>query len=297
MKNFTLLVLLTIISFSASAQLTFDWEAQYISEGNNIKAMNVADDNTAILAGYGRTFKVSPDQGLTWNDVPLLDPEFDFGDVSINSSGLGYALAGDVKVIDNPTSGEPDVYADGVLLKTIDFGATWTVVDVTSIGSEEGPEENPNEVGCYATHFRAVEVLEDNTVFLGAEWYFYESASDVKVSQRGVLKSTDGEIWTAVVDNGYYPMAIEAATSSVYYGGLNNLFRAEAGSETVTDIYTALTDAAGDLTVFINDFEIVSEDLVYVVTSTNGIYVTEDQGSSFAKLANGAPTGANDMLV
>jgi photosystem II stability/assembly factor-like uncharacterized protein len=298
MKNRTLFFLLLFFSFTASAQLfTFEWEEQVINEGYNMKGMNIVNDTTTILVGYGKTFEVSKDLGQTWSHVPILTPEFDFADISINSAGVGYACAGDEKVIDNPSSGEPDVYADGVLLKTLDNGATWFVVDITEIGTGQIHTDYPNTDGCYAKHFRSVEVLEDNSVFLSMEWYFHESETNKKLSFGGTLSSADGDNWSPVADSGYYSLAIEATTTNVYYGGLNHLFKSDASAGTVTDIYPNLTLATGDETVFINDFTIVSENEVYVVTSTNGIYLTEDQGGVFVKLESGAPSGGNDMIV
>lgn len=298
MKKSFPFILLFFISLSAAGQITFDWETQLIKEDQNMKKLNVLEDNSAILIGYGNTFRKSTDQGASWNQVPLLDPEFDWADISINSSGLGYAVAGDDKVIDNPSAGEPDVYADGVLLQTTDFGATWSVYDLTKIGlQEDDPVDYPAAEGCFARHFRSVEVLEDNTVYLSVEWKFYEGGTGAILSQKGTLKSADGETWTAVTDGGNYSMFIEAGTASIYYGGLNHLYRAEAGNDNVADIYSALTTAAGDETVYMSDVTIASEDLVYVVTSTNGIFVTEDQGATFEMLGNGAPSGGNDMIL
>jgi len=298
MKKILPFILLIFISISAIGQITFNWESQLIKEGFNMKEMDVVSDTNTILVGYGNTFVQTKDQGTSWEKIPLIDPEFDWADISINSNGLGYAIAGDVKVVDNPSGAEPDVYADGVLLKTTDFGATWSVFDITTIGTpEDDPTAYPAATGCYASHFRAVEVLEDNTVFLSAEWKYLEGATGESSTQRGTLKSTDGENWTAIMDNGYYSLCIEAGPTGIYYGGLNHLFRAEAGNDNVTDIYTALTTAAEDLTVFVNDVIMAGEDHVYVVTSTNGIFVTGDNGASFELLGNGAPSGGNDMIL
>jgi photosystem II stability/assembly factor-like uncharacterized protein len=300
MKKLTFLFLIISLSFYASAQLfTFDWEEQQINEGYNMKEMNVVSDNMAVLVGYGRTFETSTDQGETWKHVPILRPVFNYEDISINSSGLGYACARDEKVIDNPSSSiEIDIYADGLLLKTTDFGATWAVVDITEIGAGLDHTMNPNVIGCYARHFRSVEVLEDNTVFLGIEWYFNNAAINDRESYATVFKTTDGIVWNNITSDNKYPMGIEAATTNIYFGGSNHLYRAETGSEVVTDIFPNLSAADGDdPTMFVYDFTIVSEDLVYVTTATNGIFVTEDQGATFTELGSGAPAGGNDMFV
>lgn len=302
MKKITLFLIPMLFSISASAQLTFNWEAQPISEGNNMKSMNVVNDTMTLLAGYGRTFVKSSDQGETWDNVPLMDPEFDYAEISINSSGLGYALAGDVKVIDNPTTPQ-DVYADGLLLKTTDFGATWTVEDPADIGSEDPKEVNyeeyPNAVGCYARHFRSVEVLDDNSVFLSVEWYYHNFENGDRESYGGTMRSTDGISWAPVADSGYYSLSIEATPTRVYYAGLNHLFMADAASGAVTDLYDSLVVAeGGDQTIFINDITVVSDDEVYVVTTSNGIHKISDSGNWFEKLGGtGVPTGGNDLIV
>lgn len=298
MKKILSFILLLVTPFIASGQFTFEWEEQLISEENNLKGMSIVNDTTTLLAGYGRTFVNSSDLGKTWEKIPLLDPMFDWADISINSSGLGFAVCGDDKVVDNPGGGEPDVYADGVLLKTTDHGATWAVFNITEIGlPEDDPAKFPAAEGCFARHFRSVEVLEDNTVYLSLEWDYHNPVTGETTGMTGTLKTADQATWTPVENGGYYSMFIEAGSSDIYYGGLNHLFRAEAGNDNITDVYPALTTAAGDATVFINDVTFAANDIAYVVTSTNGIFVTTDRGATFKLLENGAPTGGNDMLL
>jgi len=298
MKNFTLFLSVFLISFSAFAQVTFNWEKQSISPGNNLQEMNMVNDSTTLLVGYGRTFVKSADFGLTWDNVPILDPLYDFGDLSINSNGIGYACSGDQKVINNPSGYEPDVYAHGVLLKTIDNGVNWSVFDISVIGEGDDPALNPNAPGCYAMHFRSVEVIDDNTALLGIEWYEHIVSTGSKVSHAGVFKTTDGGAsWIAITDNGRYPMAIEIADSSIYFGGNTHLLKTVTGSDVVTDIYPNLIAAAipADSTLFVNDITIVSESEIYVTTSIDGIFLTIDRGQTFTMLQSGAPTGGNDM--
>lgn len=298
MKKRLPFILLLILPIIVSGQITFEWEEQVISNDNNMKGMSIVNDTATFLAGYGRTFALSKDHGMTWEKISLLQPEFDWADISINSSGLGFAVCGDSKVVDNPSGGEPDVYADGVLLKTTDHGTTWSVVNLTEIGApEDDPTRFPAAEGCYARHFRSVEVLEDNTVYLSLEWKYHNAANGEDISMKGTLKTADQSTWTPIENGGYYSMFIAAGNSDIYYGGLNHLFRAEAGNDNVTDIYPALTTAAGDPTVFINDVTISGDDKVYVVTSTNGIFLTTDHGATFTLLENGAPSGGNDMIL
>jgi len=298
MKNFTFLVSLFFISFSASAQVTFDWEAQSISPGHNLQEMNMVNDTTTLLVGYGKTFVKSADLGLTWDKVPILDPLYDFGDLSINSNGIGYACAGDQKVINNPSGGEQDVYAHGVLLKTTDHGVSWSVFDISVIGEGDDPALNPSAPGCYAMHFRSCEVVDDQIALLGIEWFYYEVSTGDKITYKGVLKTVDGGVsWIAITDNDKYPMAIEHADTSIYFGGSNHLLKTVTGSDVVTDIYPNLIAVTGDATVYIYDFAIVNENEIYVITSTNGAYKTLDRGETFTKLdGTGAPSGGNDIF-
>ncbi|MCF8380704.1 MAG: DUF5018 domain-containing protein [Bacteroidales bacterium] len=300
MKISTFLIFAIFLSYSAFGQVSFDWHTQEISPDNNLQEMNIVNDTTTILAGYGRTFRKSADLGITWDEVRLLDPSFDFVDISINANGIGYACSGDEQVINNPTDGELDVYAEGVLLKTIDNGSTWSVFDISKIGQGiEDPLLSPNAPGCYSQHFRAVEVIDDNTALLGIEWYYFDQVMENRASHAGVFKTVDGgESWVCITNNDSYPMAIELAVSTIYFGGSNHLLKTVAGSDVVTDIYPNLIAVTGgDNTVFINDFTIVSESEVYVVTSTNGIYKTVDMGATFTKLGNGAPEGSNDLYI
>ncbi len=296
-RTFTIVAAL-LLSFTVFAQNTFEWESQYIREKQNMKDLDIVNDTFAVLAGYGRTLMTSADRGASWQDIGVLAPEYNFEDLSINSSGLGYAISADAKVIDNPADGEPDVYADGVLLKTSDYGVSWELVDISEIGSEEGYMENPNEMGCYAMHFRGVDVLENGSVYLAVEWYYYESAQAPKETVKGVLMSDDGTSWSSVTDGGNYSVAIESTAEDVYYGGLNHLFRADIATGTVTNIYDNLALAAEDETVFVFDFAFVNADTFYLVTSTNGIYKSLDKGASFELMAgDNAPGGGFDMLL
>ena len=287
MKKITFLFVLLFVSFSVLAQVDFNWVTQPISPDNNLQEMNIVNDTTTILVGYGKTFVKSADKGLTWDNVPVLDPLYDFTDLSINSNGIGYACAGDQKVIDNPSDGEQDVYTHGLLLKTIDNGTSWSVTDVTAVGTGDDPELNPNAPGCYALHFYSVEVIDDITAIIGVAWYEYEVSTGDRLSHSGAFKTVDnGVSWTSLCDNGRYPMAIELADTSIYFGGNTHLLKTVAGSNVVTDIYPNLVAAVipADSTVFINDITIVDETEIYVTTSVDGIFKTVDLGVTFVML-------------
>jgi len=299
MKKFTSLLIALCLAIPAMAQYTFNWTPQTINPDNNMQEMNIVNDTTTILVGYGQTFVVSDDLGSSWNKVPILTPLYDFEDVSINASGLGYACSGDQRVYDNPTTSPfPDVYADGAFLVTTDFGATWTTVDISTIGTGDDPALNPSHKNCYGRHFRAVEVLDNNNVFVGIEWYAHDFETGSRVTYAATFVTTDQETWTAITSDAKYPYGIESDGTNVYFGGSNHLYKSDVNGTTVTDLFPALTTAnGGDASIFTNDITIVSVDEIYVITSIDGIFLSTDQGTTFTELGNSAPVGANDMIV
>ncbi len=295
MKKFTLLALAVIVSFSVIAQ-TFNWQEQLISPNNNLKEMSIYD-NAVTLVGYGRTFVKSTDTGETWNDVPLLDVEYDFGDISITDDGTGYACAGDPKVVNNPSGGEPDVYTRGLLLKTTDNGATWQHADISGIGTGDDPAFNPNAEGCYTMHFYAVEAVSADTAFIGLQWYWWDYAAAGKVTYNSTFMTIDGGVtWQSITDDNKTPYAIEASNSSVYLCGSNQLLKVDLATTAVTDIYPNLVAANSNSTIYAADATVVSKNEVYISSTSDGLYLTVDEGQSFTKLTGtGVPTGGNDL--
>lgn len=297
MKKLNLLILAILIALPASGQFTFTWETQEIAEGENLKEMSIPNENLALLAGYGRTFMQSGDQGNTWTSIPVIDPVFDLGDISINSSGYGFALAGDAKVVDNPSGTEYDVYADGLLLKTEDFGASWTPVLVTAIGTDDDdPAIYPGSDLSFARHPRGVCVLEDNTIYLSVDWKSHDGATGDVISQKGTFKSSDLENWVPLANGGYYSTSVETDGSTVYYGSLNHLFKVSSSSDDAVDIYAKLAELEGDATIYIQDITVHDDDSVFIVTTSNGIWLTSDQGANYTKMTTG-PSGGNDLIA
>lgn len=295
MKKITTLFVIAI-SFAISLPAQFNWQEQMISPGNNLKEMNFYD-TSVFLVGYGRTFVKSTDMGETWNDVPILTPVYDFYDLSIDATGVGYLCSGDEKIFNNPSGGEPDVYIRGVLLKTADYGATWQHVDISAIGSGDDPAFNPNADGCYAMHIYSVGVVDDNIAFIGLQWYWHDPSTSGRVTYNGIFRTDDGgTTWVPFSKDNKVPYTIEAADTSVYFGGNKQLLKTVIGTDTIVDIYPNLV-AAADPSVFIWDVTIVSEDEIYVTTTSDGILLSTDRGETFNKLTGtGVPGGGNDMI-
>ncbi len=296
MKKFNFFILFFLSSFFAFSQgsYTFNWVATTVSPGNNLQNMNILKDNSALVVGLKGTFKKSTDMGLTWKDVPVLKGVYDFNDLSIDANGVGYACSRRAKSVDYPYHGKPDVYVPGALLKTTDYGKSWTLLNPAVVGTGDDPAINPNVPGCYAPSYSAVESVNDTVAYVGVDWYDINSGK--KALHSAVFKTSDGGAsWKAITgDYGYhYAMAIEATDSTVFIGGNKVLLKTNIESDTISDIYPKLAAANKDSSIFIFDFTIVNKNEIYVTTSSDGIFKTEDCGDSFTKLAG--PTGGYDF--
>ncbi|MDP3434789.1 MAG: hypothetical protein Q8T04_17755, partial [Bacteroidota bacterium] len=148
MKLLILLLIFSIpfFSFSQLSNPVIKWKAQEISKDNNLQGMSIHDENTAVIAGLGKTFKITTDKGVSWNDVGLLNPKYHYNDISITDN-VGYIAGRKTMLIKNPTGGEEDVFVNGVLLKTSDNGATWSQLDLSKIGEGTSTAINPNAKG------------------------------------------------------------------------------------------------------------------------------------------------------
>ncbi len=140
-------LLLPAISVSQTPSPTFNWKTQEISKDNNLQGMSVIDENTAVIAGFGRTFRKTTDKGISWVDVGLLNPKYNFNDISIVNK-VGYMVARKTLLVDNQNGAEDDVFVNGLLLKTIDGGKSWIVIDLSKIGDGTSLSLNPSLTGC-----------------------------------------------------------------------------------------------------------------------------------------------------
>ncbi len=295
MKNFTFLMIFSLLAIFASAQqATFNWVTEMISEGNNLKGMTVTGDSSVVLIGYDNVFKKSINEGKTWSDIGAFDPEFDF---------IGMSTAGDVtfmssrkaKVVNHPSGGKPDVYVSGVLLKSIDKGVTWSVMDVTKFGTGDTASVNPNADGGYAKDIFAVGALNADTFSIYSGWY--DITSGTKVSRGGIFLTKDGgDTWETIVTGlgSKIITSIMAQDSVMLMGGLKSLYKTNLVTDTTTDIYPNLA-VGTDSSLYVNAITVVNPDSFYVTTSGDGVFRTSDGGDSFTKLDDIG--GGNDLYL
>lgn len=295
MKNFTFLMIFSLLAvFTDAQQATFNWVEEMISEGNNLQGMTVIGDTSAILIGYDNTFKKTMDKGQTWSDIGAFDPEFDFigmstgGDVTFMSSRKA-------KVVDHPSGGFNDVYVSGVLLKSLDKGTTWSVMDVSKIGTGDSAAVNPNADGGYAKDIYAVGALNADTFMVYSGWY--DITSGDKVKRGGVFLTKDGGANWETIGSGLGSnviTSIVAEDSVGLIGGLKSLYKTNFNSNTTTDIYPNLA-LGTDSNLYVSAITVVNPDSFYVTTSIDGIFKTGDGGVTFTKLDGIG--GGNDLLL
>ena len=124
MKNFTLLILSSLMGLCALAQNPiFDWKQDTLSEGNTLQKMTINGDYATIV-GYNNTFLTSHDGGENWTSLNLVEPHYNLIDISIKDS-VGFIVTSREKLYD----ADQDVYTNGVIFKTTDEGENWTTID------------------------------------------------------------------------------------------------------------------------------------------------------------------------
>ncbi|NOR76692.1 MAG: T9SS type A sorting domain-containing protein [Draconibacterium sp.] len=295
MKKFTFLMILSLLTlFSTAQEANFNWVEEIISEDNTIKGMTVTGDTSAILIGYDNTFKKTSDNGLNWSDIKIFDPEFNF---------MGMCSAGDVtfmsslkaKIVDHPSGGFNDVYTSGVLLKSIDMGTSWSIMDISKIGTGELASVNPNANGGYSKNIYAVGALNSDTIILYSGWY--DITSGTRTSRGGIFLTKDGgEVWETIVTGlgSNIITSIIAQDSIILSGGSKSLFKTNLRTNTTTNIYPNLA-VGTDSNLFVNAITIVNLDSFYITTTTDGIFRTADGGETFTQLDGIG--GANDLYL
>jgi len=294
MKTFILTLIAGFITVSLYAQTSkpiIKWKAQEISKDNNLQSMATYDDNSAIIAGLGRTIKKSDDKGLSWKDVGLLNPKYNFNDMSINGN-VGFIVGRRTTLVDNPDGGEADVSINGVLLKTIDGGLTWTVLNTSTIGEGTNTGLNPNAKGCYALDPFSILTISDTKALVFVYWY--DISTGIRKTHSAVFKTVDGGAkWKAITKDleGAYINTMKMQGTDIYIGGNKILYKASTENDELTDIFPAFSSVGGS-TAFVNEIrffnnEIYVQAVAATAVSTNG-------GTSFTKI--NALTGGNDIL-
>lgn len=254
--------------------------------------MSVHDENTAVIAGFGKTFKITTDKGLSWKDAGLLNPKYNYNDISIKDN-VGYMVGRKTLLVKNLTGGEDDVYINGVVLKTTDGGNNWSLLDLSKIGEGTNTALNPSLPGCITLNPYSVLCINETTALVYVQWY--EVISDSRKTHSAVFKTVNGgEKWTAITQDfgSAYITSIKAVGSDIYLGGNKTLLKGSTTTDTTTDLFPAFSAVAGT-TAFINEIRSFSGNDINVLTTT-GVYNTQDNGVIFSKI-NGL-TGGNDIF-
>lgn len=293
-KMLILVLIISIpdLSFSQISTPVFNWKVKEISKDNNLQGMSIHDENTAVIAGFGKTFKITTDKGISWNDVGLLNPKYNFIDLSIKDN-VGYVVGRRSLLVTNPTGGEENVYVNGVLLKTIDNGVTWTLLDLSVIGEGTNTGLNPNAKGCYSLDPYAVLSISNTNAMIFVHWY--DVASGIRKSHSAVFKTIDGgKKWSAITEDlgGAYISAIKMLGSDIYIGGNKILLKVSGENDFVTDIFPAFSSVAGS-TAFVYEIRFFNNE-IYILT-LNGAYNSKDNGKTFSKIAG--LSGGNDIYM
>lgn len=294
MKKLLLGLLPVFLAMVLSAQEeNFNWVQQTISPGNNLQEMTTVED-TLVVVGNNNVFFKSTNKGLSWEFKQVIDAIYDYSSLSINSEGNGLLTTRRSKIIDY--SGITDPAVNGKILKTTDHGATWTVMSLAGITSENA-ELNPAKEGCFALDLYTVNCVDANKAYMYVGWYDVITGS--KVTNGAVFETTDGgETWSPVTENlgSNVTTAIQTKGTATYIAGKDHLFK-RTGT-TTTDIYPALVAADGgsDQTIYIFDIDVISETEFYLTTTSNGIFHSTDGGATMVELGGtGVPSGGNDI--
>lgn len=285
-----LMFISSVHSFSQLSNPTFKWKTQEISKDNNLQGMSIHDENTAVIAGFEKTFKITTDKGVSWNDVGLLNPKYSLNDLSIREN-VGYLVGRKSVLVSNPTGGEENVYVNGILLKTIDNGTTWTLLDLSAIGEGTNSGLNPNAQGCYSLDPYAVLSISNTKAMVFVQWY--DISSGPRKSHSAVFKTEDGGAkWTVITQDlgGAYINAIKMSASDIYIGGNKILLKASSTNDQVTDLFPAFSMVAGS-TAFINEIRFFNNE-IYIQT-LNSTFISNDNGTTFSKIAG--LSGGNDI--
>ncbi|WP_346863247.1 T9SS type A sorting domain-containing protein [uncultured Draconibacterium sp.] len=287
MKNFTLLLIVCLTAFLGNAQeATFNWEQKTLCDGNKLQKMTINEDYAAI-AGNGNTFVTSSNGGETWNSLNLMKPYYSLTDISIKNS-VGYVVTTREKLYD----ADQDPLVNGVLLKTTNEGATWSVIDTIVFEPSGDPSLSPSAEKCFGLDYTAVATVNDTVAYCAARWYEYEQGG--KEDYSGIFKTSDGgSTWNNISGDlgGTSMSCIVFNGETGFTGGSKQLYRISTATDSLVDIYSQLPYTTSS--TFIYDIDFVSESEVLFTTTRDSIFTSSDLGESF-DIIKGAK-GATDI--
>lgn len=280
------------------------WKTVQLFDNEILQKMAIYDKNTAVIAGYGGNCMYTTDGGLNWKNSIFPanlkeDISFDYNSISANNANA-YATIRRFKIANlSEVDTVNDLYMEGLLYKTSDNWETSTLIDASKIGENEGTDgsKNPQLDECWALNPFIVECVDANTSYLYANWYHASTIGKKETSGR-VFKTNDGgDSWT-VISPDYgdkYVTCIEFTADTGYIGGNKILEKTiDAGTSTI-DLYPNLIAANnGDTTIYIKNIHMASAKEIYIPTTSDGVFITNNGGDTFTKFEG--ISGTNDIL-
>ena len=272
-----------------------NWVAQSVTNiDENLQQMYIVDANTAIIAGNSEILRITSDGGKTWSDIthPKLydqsaeeqEYEVDFNGICYSDS-VSYATA---RRFDLESYSSFNTYFPGPIFKSTDNWKTWELLDINEIGAEntDDPSIYPFHDNCYGFDPYAIECITDSIVYVWANWYDTTISYADKVNYSRVFRSTDGgESWNYVTDDlgGSFVKEIYFKDKdNGYIVGSHTLLKTTDGGETFTDLYPTLDPSDEYNMYFRSIYEIGDE--IYLPTTNDSVWVTNDGGTSFTAL-------------
>lgn len=273
MKNFTIVFMMTVFCLNGfGQQATFNWVKTDIAGDNNLQKMAVTG-NEATIAGFGNSFFKSYNGGTSWDTLNFFNPMYNFMDISMKGNS-GYVTGARVKLYD----ALPDVYAEGIMLKTTNAGTSWTSISLDSLGTPGDETVNPLDTFCYGKDFLAVEIINDSVAYCALRWLVLNGDD-----HSGIFKTTDsGKTWKNISGDLKGDVIAEIASygNNVFIGGNKMLFKTTPSSDTLINILDA---TKGDGSDYFNDITMVNENEMYLITTNDSLYFSNDGGSTFGQ--------------
>jgi photosystem II stability/assembly factor-like uncharacterized protein len=287
MKNFTLLMIFSVLAIFATAQTAvFDWQKTELSDGNILQKMTINGDHAAI-AGNGNTFLTSNNGGESWNNLNLVKANFNLTGISIKNN-VGYIVTSRDALYD----AYQDPLVNGVLLKTTDEGETWTTIDTVVFEPSDDPTLSPGAELCFGLDYSAIETINDTVAYCAARWYEYELGG--KEDHSGVFKTTNGGLtWKNISGNlgGTTMSCIVFNGETGFTGGSKMLYKISTSADSLVNIYSLLPQTTA--TTYIYDIDFVNESEVLFTTTRDSIFVSNDLGETFNTIES--MKGATDI--